>query len=145
MCCLKYEQDHYESTRKRMPKLGKEAETPEGVGTVTDLNILKETVTVRLTKGDTTELKTFPVEEIKWQKPQQSPENKPKNQENRGKRGKANRPAISSNLDEPTPTPAEDPEIPAELPVEEEMEPMEQDNDWRKAVEEALRASEEKN
>ena len=87
----------------------------------------------------------FPVEEIKWQKPQQNPENKPKNQETRGKRGKANRPAISSNLDEPTPTPAEDPEIPAELPVEEEMEPMEQDNDWRKAVEEALRASEEKN
>ena len=145
MCCLKFEEDHYEATRKKMPKLGKEAETPEGVGTVTDLNILKETVTVRLTKGDTTELKTFPVEEIKWQKPQQSPENKPKNQENRGKRGKANRPAISSNLDEPTPTPAEDPEIPAELPVEEEMEHMEQDNDWRKAVEEALRASEEKN
>ena len=145
MCCLKFEEDHYEATRKKMPKLGKEAETPEGVGTVTDLNILKETVTVRLTKGDTTELKTFPVEEIKWQKPQQNPENKPKNQENRGKRGKANRPAISSNLDEPTPTPAEDPEIPAELPVEEEMEPMEQDNDWRKAVEEALRASEEKN
>ena len=145
MCCLKFEEDHYEATRKKMPKLGKEAETPEGVGTVTDLNILKETVTVRLTKGDTTELKTFPVEEIKWQKPQQSPENKPKNQETRSKRGKANRPAISSNLDEPTPTPAEDPEIPAELPVEEEMEPLEQDNDWRKAVEEALRASEEKN
>ena len=145
MCCLKFEEDHYEATRKKMPKLGKEAETPEGVGTVTDLNILKETVTVRLTKGDTTELKTFPVEEIKWQKPQQSPENKSKNQETRSKRGKANRPAISSNLDEPTPTPAEDPEIPAELPVEEEMEPLEQDNDWRKAVEEALRASEEKN
>lgn len=145
MCCLKFEEDHYEATRKKMPKLGKEAETPEGVGTVTDLNILKETVTVRLTKGDTTELKTFPVEEIKWQKPQQSPENKPKNQETRSKRGKANRPAISSNLDEPTPIPAEDPEIPAELPVEEEMEPLEQDNDWRKAVEEALRASEEKN
>ena len=145
MCCLKFEEDHYEATRKKMPKLGKEAETPEGVGTVTDLNILKETVTVRLTKGDTTELKTFPVEEIKWQKPQQNPENKPKNQETRSKRGKANRPAISSNLDEPVPTPAEDPEIPAELPVEEEMEPLEQDNDWRKAVEEALRASEEKN
>ena len=70
---------------------------------MTDLNILKETVTVRLTKGDTTELKTFPVEEIKWQKPQQNPENKPKNQENRGKRGKANRPAISSNLGQPPP------------------------------------------
>ena len=31
MCCLKFEEDHYEANRKKMPKLGKEAETPEGV------------------------------------------------------------------------------------------------------------------
>ncbi len=51
---------------------------------------------------------------------------------------------VNSNLDEPAPIPAEDPELPAELPLEESMEPLEQDNDWRKAVEEALQASEEK-
>ena len=144
MCCLKFEEDHYEATRKKMPKLGKEAETPEGVGTVTDLNILKETVTVRLTKGDATELKTFPLEEIKWQKPQQNQEGRSRNPEGRSRRSRASRPAISSNLDEPAPTPAEDPELPADLSAEEEMEPLEQDNDWRRAVEEALRASEEK-
>ena len=144
MCCLKFEEDHYETTRKKMPKLGKEAETPEGVGTVTDLNILKETVTVRLTKGDATELKTFPLEEIKWQKPQQNQEGRSRNPEGRSRRSRASRPAISSNLDEPAPTPAEDPELPADLSAEEEMEPLEQDNDWRRAVEEALRASEEK-
>lgn len=112
MCCLKFEEDHYETTRKKMPKLGKEAETPEGVGTVTDLNILKETVTVRLTKGDATELKTFPLEEIKWQKPQQNQEGRSRNPEGRSRRSRASRPAISSNLDEPAPTPAEDPELP---------------------------------
>ncbi len=35
-----------------MPKIGKEVETPEGFGTVIDLNVLKETVTVRIRKGE---------------------------------------------------------------------------------------------
>ena len=52
MCCLKYEQDNYEQTRKRMPKVGKEVMTPDGVGVVWDLNIIKETVRVRIQKGD---------------------------------------------------------------------------------------------
>jgi cell fate regulator YaaT (PSP1 superfamily) len=30
MCCLKYEQDNYELTRKRMPKVGKEVIVPDG-------------------------------------------------------------------------------------------------------------------
>ena len=64
MCCLKYEQDHYEQTRKRMPKVGKEVATPDGIGTVSDLNIVKETVFVRLTNGDTSEIKEFSLESI---------------------------------------------------------------------------------
>lgn len=32
MCCLKYEQDHYEQTRKRMPRVGREIITPDGSG-----------------------------------------------------------------------------------------------------------------
>ena len=32
MCCLKYEQDNYEQTRKRMPRVGREIITPDGVG-----------------------------------------------------------------------------------------------------------------
>ena len=73
MCCLKFEQDHYESTRKRMPKTGKEVETPDGVGTVTDINVLKETLTVKLNKGDSVEFKTYPLEEVKWNKPAPQP------------------------------------------------------------------------
>ena len=64
MCCLKYEQDHYEQTRKRMPKIGKTVGTPDGSGPVTELNILKETVFVRLTNGDTSEIKEYPLESI---------------------------------------------------------------------------------
>ena len=64
MCCLKYEEDHYEATRKRMPKMGKEVITPDGNGTVVDLNILKETVRVRIPKGDSTEQKDYPLEQV---------------------------------------------------------------------------------
>ena len=64
MCCLKYEQEHYETIRKKMPKIGREVITPDGTGPVTDLNILKETVFVRLTNGDTSEIKEYPLEAI---------------------------------------------------------------------------------
>ena len=64
MCCLKYEQDHYEQTRKKMPKTGREVSTPAGTGIVSDLNIVKETVSVRITTGDSSEIKEFPLEEI---------------------------------------------------------------------------------
>lgn len=64
MCCLKYEQDNYEQTRKRMPRVGKEVITPDGTGVVWDLNIIKETVRVRIQKGDSSELRDYPVEDI---------------------------------------------------------------------------------
>ncbi|MBE5797445.1 MAG: hypothetical protein E7327_08750 [Clostridiales bacterium] len=64
MCCLKYEQDQYEEIRKKMPKVGKEVITPEGNGVVWDLNVIKETVRVRIQKGDSSELKDFPMEEV---------------------------------------------------------------------------------
>ena len=64
MCCLKYEEDHYEATRKRMPKVGKEVVTPDGSGTVVELNILKETVRVRIPKGDGTEVKDYPLADV---------------------------------------------------------------------------------
>ena len=73
MCCLKYEEDHYEATRKRMPKVGKEVITPDGNGTVIDLNILKETVRVRIPKGDSTEQKDYPLEQVQRVQPPQRP------------------------------------------------------------------------
>ena len=48
MCCLKYEQDAYEDLVKRAPKAESFVETPDGAGTVTNVNLLRETVQVRL-------------------------------------------------------------------------------------------------
>ena len=48
MCCLKYEQDAYEDAASRMPKAESFVETPDGVGTVAQINLLKETVNVKL-------------------------------------------------------------------------------------------------
>ncbi len=64
MCCLKYEQDNYEQIRKRMPRVGREVITPDGAGTVIELNIIKESVRVRIQKGDSSEYKDYPLEEL---------------------------------------------------------------------------------
>ena len=64
MCCLKYEQDQYEETRKKMPRIGREVETPDGRGTVCDLNVVKETVSVRIPNGDATEIRQYPLTQI---------------------------------------------------------------------------------
>ncbi|MBQ8094309.1 MAG: stage 0 sporulation family protein [Clostridia bacterium] len=63
MCCLKYEQDHYESTRKKMPKIGRELQTPDGIGMITAINVLSETVTVRLPVGDSFENRTYAIDD----------------------------------------------------------------------------------
>ncbi len=48
MCCLKYEQDAYEDAVKRLPKNESFVETPDGPGTVSDVDYLRERVKVRL-------------------------------------------------------------------------------------------------
>ena len=82
MCCLKYEEDHYEATRKRMPRVGKEVITPDGAGTVVDLNILKETVRVRIPKGDGAEQKDYPLADVQRVQPAARPARKLKPGEN---------------------------------------------------------------
>lgn len=61
MCCLQYEEEAYESMRKVMPKVGKEIETPDGVGVVTENNVLTERTKVRITVADgTNEIREYP-------------------------------------------------------------------------------------
>ena len=48
MCCLRYEEEAYEDLVKTVPKNGAFVETPAGFGTVTQVNILRGTVKVRL-------------------------------------------------------------------------------------------------
>ena len=48
MCCLKYEQDAYEDLIRRAPKAESFVDTPEGRGTVTDIDLLRQRVKVRM-------------------------------------------------------------------------------------------------
>lgn len=65
MCCLKYEQEAYEDAIHRLPGVGSIVETPEGQGVITDVNLLRETVKVKLDKETETELLVYKVDEIK--------------------------------------------------------------------------------
>ena len=79
MCCLKFEEDHYEATRKRLPRIGREVITPDGAGTVVDVNVLLETVRVRVAKGDSFEQKDYPAVDV--QKTGRSAQNMPEETE----------------------------------------------------------------
>ncbi len=48
MCCLRYEQPAYEELVKNVPKTGAFVETPDGYGNVNQVNILRQTVRVKL-------------------------------------------------------------------------------------------------
>ena len=48
MCCLKYEQDAYEDLIRTSPKAESFVDTPEGRGTVTEIDLLRQRVKVRM-------------------------------------------------------------------------------------------------
>ena len=48
MCCLRYEQEAYEDLIKKVPKQGAFVETKDGYGTAVSVNLLRQTVKVRL-------------------------------------------------------------------------------------------------
>ena len=48
MCCLRYEYDTYQEEARRMPKVDTTVVTPDGVGTVTEVKVLLNTVKVVL-------------------------------------------------------------------------------------------------
>ncbi len=48
MCCLKYEQDAYEDLIRTSPKMDSFVDTPEGRGTVVEIDLLRQRVKVRM-------------------------------------------------------------------------------------------------
>jgi cell fate regulator YaaT (PSP1 superfamily) len=56
MCCLNYEHDFYEKSKKKLPGNGKRVKTRLGEGKVIRQNVLKETLTVSLDSGDEIEV-----------------------------------------------------------------------------------------
>lgn len=53
MCCLKYEQDAYEDLMKTTPRGDSFVETPDGAGTISAVNLLRQQVSVRLESDPT--------------------------------------------------------------------------------------------
>ena len=70
MCCLKYEQDYYESSLKKLPKVGRECVTPDGVGVISEINVIREKVRVRMRTDDGYEVREYPLDQV--QKPSQT-------------------------------------------------------------------------
>lgn len=65
MCCLSYENDYYAEVNKRMPKLGGKVKLADGrEGTAIALNQLKETVRLKIEKGDEVEIADFALSEL---------------------------------------------------------------------------------
>ena len=61
MCCLQYEHQTYKELSQSMPKLGRNIQTPKGLGKVIQRNILKQTVLVRL---EDESILTYSIEEL---------------------------------------------------------------------------------
>jgi cell fate regulator YaaT (PSP1 superfamily) len=56
LCCLAYESDHYAEVKRELPKRGKMIDTPHGRGTVTQVDVIKESVYVELENQVTMEV-----------------------------------------------------------------------------------------
>ncbi|MDR0380685.1 MAG: stage 0 sporulation family protein [Oscillospiraceae bacterium] len=63
MCCLKYEQEAYEELLRTTPRADSVVKTPEGVGLVTDVNLLRGKLKVRLDNAPET-LRVFDKREV---------------------------------------------------------------------------------
>ena len=64
MCCLRYEQEAYEELIKKVPKQGAFVETKDGYGTAVQVNLLRQTVKVRLDSDGDDTLRSFKVNEL---------------------------------------------------------------------------------
>jgi cell fate regulator YaaT (PSP1 superfamily) len=56
LCCLTYENEYYVEMKKKLPRVGERVNTHYGPGKVTDVNVLKETVSVKLESEVTVEV-----------------------------------------------------------------------------------------
>ena len=64
MCCLRYEQEAYEELIKKVPKQGAFVETKDGYGTAVQVNLLRQTVKVKLDEDSDDTLRLFKANEL---------------------------------------------------------------------------------
>ena len=65
MCCLKNEQEAYEELIKITPNVGALVSTPDGKGTVNNVNLLKSIINVSIEKDGENVYKDYDVKDIK--------------------------------------------------------------------------------
>ncbi len=68
MCCLGYENDYYAEAYKQMPKVGSEVGTPDGTGTVVNINMLKMEVKVKIEQKDTVVYRDYKPGDLKFKR-----------------------------------------------------------------------------
>mgnify|MGYP002562744268 CR=1 FL=1 len=64
MCCLRYEQEAYEELIKKVPKQGAFVETKDGYGTAVQVNLLRQTVKVKLDNDSDDSLRQYKANEL---------------------------------------------------------------------------------
>lgn len=64
MCCLNYEQSTYEDIRKRLPKVGSIVKTENGKGEVISNNTVKESVRIKIRRGDEDYIEDYKITDI---------------------------------------------------------------------------------
>ena len=65
MCCLKFEDEYYAETLKFMPKVNADISTPNGKGKVASVDVLRQTVVVKIVnKDDETEVHEYTLEQL---------------------------------------------------------------------------------
>ena len=64
MCCLRYEEEAYEDLVKHVPKQGAFVETKDGYGTAVQVNLLRQTVKVKLDEDGDDTLRLYKANEL---------------------------------------------------------------------------------
>lgn len=89
LCCLNFEQAAYADARKRLPKKKDKVMTPDGPGTVDDINLITERVTVLLDEREEDNRVTYEAADLTFDKGDEPTSPKPKR--DRKPKGKARR------------------------------------------------------
>ncbi len=73
MCCLSYENDYYAEAYKKVPKIGSEASSADGTGTVVSVNMLKMTAKLRISdNAGNVAYRDYDVSDLRFKKPAQN-------------------------------------------------------------------------
>ena len=59
MCCLQFEKEAYDDAHRRLPEPGARVRTPVGMGVVTDVNYIEETLSVKFVSENDTEINKY--------------------------------------------------------------------------------------